>query len=274
MLSMRWMTWGMLWAVVAWADSGTLAAEPSPAGRLYLVGIGPGDPELMTFKTAKILKAADRVYCFQYLRLDLARWTRPEAIHVASPLLMAKFIDDHGRRLPPELRDKAAQAQAEVARFVPELRALLAAGKTVVLADAGDPTIYCPWSWTCRMLADLSPTVVPGLSAFNAGNAALCGGVTPCPGAVMITCGATLAPTDADGRLRTTVVLFTHRLTFPDAIARLKARYPADTRVAVVADASLATQSVHRGTLATIADNFGPKPPSGRYLIYVGDKLP
>jgi precorrin-4/cobalt-precorrin-4 C11-methyltransferase len=186
---------------------------------------------------------------------------------------LAKFIDDHGRRLPPELQGQAAQSQVEVARFVSEVRTLLAAGKTVVLADAGDPTVYCPWSWVCRTLADVSPVVVPGLGAFNAGNAALQGGVTPCPGAVMITCGATLAPTDSDGRLQTTVVLFTHRLKFAEAIAKLSARYPADTPVAVVADASLPTEAVRRGTLATIAA-VGESVGSSRYLIYVGDKLP
>ena len=259
--------------VCGWpGDAG--AGQSRPAGRLYLVGIGPGDPELMTFKAAKILKEADAVFCFEYVQKEVARWARPEVITVASPLLMLKFVDVHGKDLTPEFQEKVKKSKEEVARFAGKVRELIAEGKTVVLADGGDPTIYGPWSWIGGAFADLSPVFVPGLSSFNAGNAALKGGITPCPGALMITCGATLAEPDPDGRLGATVVLFTHRLQFEDAIARLASRYPADTPVAIVADASCEKETVIRGTIGTVEAKVRKAGMPGRYLIYAGDHLP
>ena len=43
-------------------------------GRIYLVGMGPGDSELVTFKAARVLKEADAVYCFDYLKDEVARY--------------------------------------------------------------------------------------------------------------------------------------------------------------------------------------------------------
>jgi precorrin-2 methylase len=85
---------------------------------------------------------------------------------VASSLSMGRFVGQNATLLPPELQDKVAQSKAEMARFVPRIRELIAAGKTVVFADAGDPTIFCPWAWVRETFTDLGPELVPGLSSL------------------------------------------------------------------------------------------------------------
>ena len=50
-------------------------------------------------------------------------------------------------------------------------------GKTVAIVADGDPTIYSPWGWIPEHFTDLKPNVIPGISSFNAANAALKHGV-------------------------------------------------------------------------------------------------
>ena len=160
-----------------------------------------------------------------------------------------------------------------MARFVPEVREMVAAGKTLAFADAGDPTIYCPWSWVLERFADLSPAIVPGLSSFNAGNAALRRSITRHSGSILLTAGDNLGAPDANGRLKTTLVIFTQRAKLQDVLPRLAARYPADTPIAVVCEASYVSEKVVTGTLNTILKKLGDTKLPHLYLIYAGDGL-
>src|SRR5215467_2336379 len=65
---------------------------PCPRGLIYLVGLGPGDTELVILKAARLLKDAYRVYCFEFLREEVARFARPEALTVVSQLLMGRHV--------------------------------------------------------------------------------------------------------------------------------------------------------------------------------------
>ncbi len=263
----------MLSVVVCSGLPAVAADPPSLHGMVYLVGMGPGDAELVTFKAAKALKDADCVFCFRYLKDEVARYAPPAKITVASPLLMGRVCGRNPAELPPEMRKELAQSKEELAPFTAKVRNLVAAGKTVVFADAGDPTVYCPWSWVTEEFADLQPAVVPGLSSFNAGNAALEQSITRNSGSVLISAGEDLGTPDKDGRLKMTLVLFTHRAKLTELAPRLLARYPADTPVAVVCEASYPTQHVVWATLGTILEKIGGQRLPHLYLVYVGDGL-
>ncbi|MBM4090538.1 MAG: hypothetical protein FJ276_14120 [Planctomycetes bacterium] len=250
-----------------------LAEDAHRNGVVYLVGMGPGDPELVTFKAAKVLKEADCVYCFEYLKDEVARYAPSEKITVASPLLMGRFRGESVKDLSPELRERARLSEEEVAKFLPHVRELVASGKKVVFADAGDPTLYCPWSWVTEDFADLEPQVIPGLSSFNAASAALRQSVTKSGGAVLLSPGDNLGAPDEHGRLKTMLVLFTHRAKFKELLPQLQSRYPEDTPIAVVCEASYERQRVVFATLATIREELGDKPLPNLYLMYVGDGL-
>ncbi len=242
-------------------------------GKIYLAGMGPGDAELVTFKAAKALKEADCVFCFDYLEDEVARYAPAAKITVAAPLLMGRAAGRNPAQLSPEMRKELEQSKEEHARFVTKVRKFVAAGKTVVFADAGDPTIYCPWSWITEEFADLRPTVVPGLSSFNAANAALVQSITRNSGSVLISAGEDLGMPDKNGRLKTTLVSFTHRAKLKELAPRLLARYPADTPAAVVCEASYPTQRVVWATLGTLLEKTADQRLPHLYLVYVGDGL-
>lgn len=250
-----------------------LAAETARNGAVCLVGMGPGDPELVTFKAAKVLKDADCVFCFDYLKDEVARFAPPGKITVASSLLMGRFRGQSLKDLPPQLRDRARQSQAETAKFLTHVRELVAGGKKVAFADSGDPTLYCPWSWVTEDFADLDPVVVPGLSSFNAANAALRQSVTKKAGSVLLSAGDDLGTPDEHGRLKMMLVLFTHRVKLNELLPRLQARYPSDTPIAVVSEASYERERVLFATLATIQEKLGDQKLPHLYLIYAGDGL-
>ncbi len=249
------------------------ADQPVPHGKVYLVGMGPGDAELVTFKAAKALKDADCVFCFSYMKDEVARYAPPAKIIVASPLLMGRVNGRNAAELPPEMRKQIEQSKEELSPFVAKVRSLVAEGKSVVFADAGDPTIYCPWSWVTEEFSDLQPVVVPGLSSFNAANAALEQSITRNGGSVLISAGEDLGIPDKDGRLKTTLVIFTHRAKLKELAPRLRARYPADTPVAVVCEASYPTQCVVWATLGTVLEKTAGQRLPHLYLVYVGDGL-
>ena len=242
-------------------------------GGIYLVGMGPGDAELVTIKAARVLKEADRVYCFDYLKDEVARYVPPERLTVVPFMLLGKLVGQSEKDAPADLREQVRQSQDEMSKFVPEVRQMIAAGKMLAFADAGDPTIYCPWSWVLERFADLAPTVVPGLSSFNAGNAALRQSITRHSGSILLSTGTDLGTPDASGRLKTTLVLFTMRAKVQDVVPRLAERYPTDTPIAVVCEASYPSERVVFGTLGTILAKLGDAKLPHLYLIYVGDGL-
>jgi precorrin-4 methylase len=235
--------------------------------------MGPGDAKLVTFKAAAVLQQADCVFCFDYLKNEVARYVPRNKIEVAPPTLMGRFRGQDLKTLSPEMRERARQNETELATFVPQVRRMVAAKKTVVFADAGDPTIYCPWSWVTDEFADLGPLVIPGLSSFNAGNAALRQSMTKNGGSILISPGDNLGSPDKHGRLTDTLVLFTHRAKLEELVPKLAARYPADTPIAVVCEASYERQEVTFATLGTISKKVSARDLPHLYLIYVGDGL-
>ncbi|MCC7084870.1 MAG: hypothetical protein IT427_07675 [Pirellulales bacterium] len=262
------------WMILPCAIGSVAAARDARSnGSIHLVGMGPGDAELVTLRAAKILKEADHVFCFDYLKEEVARFVPAEKITVASSLLMGRFRGRSMETLPPQVRDRARQSIAETARFSPQISELVASGKKIVFADAGDPTVYCPWSWIMEDFADLRPIIVPGLSSFNAANAALGQSVTKNGGAILLSAGDNLGNADEYGRLNVLLVLFTHRAKFKELLPQLQSRYPADTPLAIVGDASLERQQVILATLGTIQDTLKDKELPKLYLIYVGDGL-
>ncbi len=255
----------------------TKATEKAPQkmpGRVTLVGMGPGDRDLVTFKAAKALEAADRVYCFEYLKEEVERFIPSEKVKVASSLIMGGgFRTQKPEELPADLRERAERSTAAADKFAKEVRTFLAEGKSVVFADSGDPTMYCPWSWVTSEFAEMKPTVVPGLSSFNAANGALKQSVTSKAGAVIISAGENLGTKNEKGRLNDTLVLFTHRFKLAEALPKLRALYPDDTPIAVVCEASYEGEKVYRGTLGTIEKTVGDGKLPHLYLIYVGDAI-
>ena len=133
--------------------------------------------------------------------------------------------------------------------------------------------------WYLEAFEDLDPEVIPGVSCFNAANAALARGITTSDRtkSVILTAADWPGKTDTIDKLsvhQSTMVLFTMRTEFKEFIDKLSVNYPPKTPVAVVKHAGYAgKEEIIQATLGTILDRIGQDRLPFEYLIYVGDFL-
>jgi len=135
------------------------------AGTLYGVGVGPGDPELVTLKALRILTS-----------VPVLAWPAPEE----GPSLAREIVAGH---LPGTQREIAIRMPLLPARFpaddvydsaAVEIGAALSAGDDVAVICEGDPFFYGSFMYLFgRLAADHAIEVVPGVSSLTACAAAL-----------------------------------------------------------------------------------------------------
>jgi precorrin-4/cobalt-precorrin-4 C11-methyltransferase len=265
-------------AVACISLGGGVWAETKDSPRFYLVGVGPGDPDLMTLRAVKVIGRADLVFCSERLAEKLAGFLR------GKPVIHGywRLFPYYGRD-PSEFEGEERRRCEEITRkrneFIRVVRQAVGRGKTVAMLDSGDPLIYGPSSWCLEEFEDLNPIVVPGLSCFNAANAALRRDITTSEStkSVILTADDWPGKTDTIRRLsahRATMVIFTMKGQFSEFIEKLAGNYPPETPVAVVTHAGYAEkEKVLEGTLGTILQRVSQEDLPFEYLIYVGEFL-
>lgn len=142
------------------------------AGRFACVGLGPGDPELITLKAARLIGEADVVAYHagvtksSHARRIAADLLRPDQVEEELRYPVTTGSTDHPGGYAGALADFYA-ASAE------RLRSHLDAGRDVVLLAEGDPLFYGSAMYMHdRLAADFATQVVPGVPAFAAATAA------------------------------------------------------------------------------------------------------
>ena len=133
-------------------------------GILYGIGVGPGDPELMTLKAARILRECDVVAAPQSAGNDKTAMAIAAGFVEGKPVL---YLD------MPMTRDKAQMDRSHDAA-AGRICQLLDEGKTVAFLTLGDPSIYSTyWYVHKRVLArGYDAQLVPGVPSFCAAAAA------------------------------------------------------------------------------------------------------
>lgn len=143
------------------------------AGRLWGVGVGPGDPELITLKAARLIGDAD------VIAYHSARHGRSIARRIAATHLRGDQIEEalvypvttETSTHPGGYRGAIDEFYEDCAK---RLAAHLDAGRDVVVLSEGDPFFYGSFIHLHRRLADRYPTeVVPGVTSLSAGCAVL-----------------------------------------------------------------------------------------------------
>lgn len=129
-------------------------------GTVYGLGVGPGDPELITVKALKLLRRAPVVaypapeHGASFARAIVARWLTPAQTEIAI-------------RVPMETARYPAQAVYD--RAAEAIAAHLEAGRDVAALCQGDPFFYGSFMYLFGRLAERFPTVVvPGVSSLAA----------------------------------------------------------------------------------------------------------
>lgn len=137
-------------------------------GKLIGVGVGPGDPELMTLKAVRMIQEADRVILPQ----REAKEARAYKIALgAVPTLADKCLLglDFPMTRDKDLRDRQIQANYE------SLRSYLKAGEKLVFLTIGDPCIYSTFCYL-KIYAEeegYQTSLVNGIPSFVAAAARL-----------------------------------------------------------------------------------------------------
>ena len=136
---------------------------------LFGVGVGPGDPELVTVKAVRVLADADLVLVPVMADADPAEPGRAEAT------VRAHISGERIRRVPFALNDPGGVTPGRRAAWdaaAREVAASFAAGvATVAFATIGDPNLYSTFSYLAqtvrRLVPDVTISTVPGITAMQ-----------------------------------------------------------------------------------------------------------
>ncbi|MFT4947109.1 MAG: uroporphyrin-III C-methyltransferase [Natronomonas sp.] len=244
-------------------------SETATPGTVYLVGAGPGDPDLLTVRARKLLDSADVIAHDSLVHADLLDSIPPETRLV-----------DVGKRPGP---DGERTTQEEIHDLLVETASEPA---SVVRLKCGDPTVFARGGEEAEALADagVDCEIVPGVTSAIAAP-----GVAGVPvthrehaSALTVVTGhedptkaesaldwAALANTVAAGG---TLSILMGVGKLPDNMAALEAAgLDPETPVAMIERATYDDETVVTGTVATIADRAeraGISPPA---VTLVGD---
>ncbi|MEV0057211.1 precorrin-2 C(20)-methyltransferase [Saccharopolyspora shandongensis] len=142
-------------------------------GTLFGVGLGPGDPELVTVKAARLIERAE------VIAYHSARHGRSIARSVAEPYLRPGQVEEAlVYPVTTETTDHPGGYQGAIDEFYADCAARLAAhldaGRDVVLLAEGDPLFYGSYMHMHKRLAGrFRAEVVPGITSVSGASAAL-----------------------------------------------------------------------------------------------------
>lgn len=154
---------------------GHAVAALSRGGKLWGVGVGPGDPELLTMKAVRVLRESDVIMVPDTCKSDKT------ALNIAKDYLAGKELV----LVPtPMVRDKAV-VDAAYEAAAEQICGFLDQGKQVAFLTLGDPTVYSTYMYIHEKVLrrGYEVEVVPGVTSFCAAaarlNRSLCQGKEP-----------------------------------------------------------------------------------------------
>ncbi len=238
---------------------GIAAARGNREGRVALVGAGPGDPELMTFKARELIASADFVLHDALIA--------PATLALCGP---DTRLEDVGKR--------GGQESARQANITTRLIELARAGNSVVRLKGGDPFVFGRGGEELFELqqAGIDVLVVPGITAALAAPAAA--GISVTKRGV----ASSVAITSARGsgghdrlsdlaRAADTLVVLMARADLAEVAAVLARAVGGSRPAALISNATLPDQRSVTGPLdriARMADEAAIEPPA---TLVVGD---
>ena len=209
----------------------------SANGTFYAVGVGPGDPELLTLQAANILKrcpviAAPQTKSGQMLALDIARSALDLREKEVLPLSFTMSRE-------PSLREESYRTAAR------QIEAFLQKGLDVAMVNLGDVSVFATAYYILERIREdgFQTLMAPGVTSFSAVAARLGCSLTQIDAPLHII----PASADLDSALRFpgTKVLMKSGSAIRETVHALERAGLLD-RAALVADCGLPTEQVYR----------------------------
>jgi precorrin-2/cobalt-factor-2 C20-methyltransferase len=142
------------------------------AGRLYGIGTGPGDPELLTLKAIKAIGLCDVIAVPKHAREDKT------ALTIVSEYVKGKATLECFFAMSRDMSERRA-ARVKAAE---DIMTCLDSEQNVGFITLGDPTTYSTYMYVHELIVAKGYTaeIIPGVTSFAAASAAL--GIALCTG--------------------------------------------------------------------------------------------
>jgi precorrin-4 methylase len=252
----------------------TVSLKMNP--KLYIIGVGPGDTNLITPEALSYLGKTDAIASPEDIRRRFAKYLEgKDVLFDPMPLLKKQFFKEANPRLAATEIDKAFES--ERVKAVGKIKDAFAAGKNVAFLDWGDPLIFGSSRWIKDFFTDAEIETVPSISAFNVANAVVDRDVT-CGGSVILTAANAIENNEALVKAAAangdTLAVFMGLKELKKLIPLLNKYYKDSTPISIAYNAGISrSEQLVRSTLKDILSKTDKEQEKNLGMIYIGPCL-
>ncbi len=139
------------------------------AGTLYGIGVGPGDPELLTVKAVRTIESVDVIFAASSTKNH-----HSQAVNIAAPYIPETTAVELLRFPMCRDRDELQTAWQTNAR---QIITVLQSGKNAAFLTLGDPLTYSTFGYILKYVKQIAPDIpvvsIPGITSYQAAAARL-----------------------------------------------------------------------------------------------------
>ncbi len=138
-------------------------------GKLFGVGVGPGDPELLTIKAVRVIKEADIIFTAASTKNRYSL-----AVEIATPYISPSTRIE---KLSFPMTKDEKEVETAWIHNAKQIAEQLKKGKNAVFLTLGDPTTYSTFGYILKKMECIMPQAdietIPGITSFHAASARL-----------------------------------------------------------------------------------------------------
>ena len=243
--------------------------------KLFIIGIGRGDTNLITMEAVSAMAEADVFICPDDIKNRFPKYMGDKPIlmdiYVYAPHVMRKKYPDLSQEEVNKLvNDKWAEIAVMIEKEIEE-------GRNVALLDYGDPTIWSGSEYIMERLRDDMIEIIPGISSFNVANALLEIHVG-CKGSIILTTPKGIMQNrslfENAAKNGETLCIFMGLSSIPDLMRFFNTCYDEKTPVSLVYLAGYsARERIVETDLKSLQQEVNRYPEKSLGLIYIGPCL-